>query len=96
MGCFSTVWRLRLNGREDRLVSVTVANKSGMTKLAATYFIDCTGDADGGGGRLPHRLGRTEDHLCQPMTLNFSIAGVDPDLFEKKSVEYCSPFGGRN
>lgn len=68
----------------DRLVSVTVANKSGMIKLAATYFIDCTGDADvAAAAGFPYRLGRTEDHLCQPMTLNFSIAGVDPDLFEK-------------
>ncbi len=32
---------------------------------------------------FPYRLGRPEDHLCQPMTLNFSIAGVDPDLFDK-------------
>lgn len=68
----------------DRLTSITVANKSGMVKLAASYFIDCTGDADvAAAAGFPYRLGRPEDHLCQPMTLNFSIAGVDPDLFDK-------------
>ena len=36
----------------DRLTSITVANKSGMVKLAASYFIDCTGDADVGGRRI--------------------------------------------
>lgn len=67
----------------NKLVSVTVANKSGLVKLEADYFIDCTGDADVAfNAKFPTRLGRPEDGLCQPMTLNFSIAGVDREKFE--------------
>lgn len=68
----------------DRICSVTVANKSGNVKLTASYFIDCTGDADlAVFGGFPFRLGRPEDQLCQPMTLNFQIAGVDHEQFTK-------------
>lgn len=68
----------------NRVKTVTVANKSGMMKLAASYFIDCTGDADVAAlADFPFRLGRPSDGLCQPMTLNFLIGGVDPELFEQ-------------
>ncbi len=68
----------------DRITSITVANKSGNVKLTASYFIDCTGDADlAVFGGFPFRLGRPEDQLCQPMTLNFLIAGVDQEQFDK-------------
>ncbi len=68
----------------NHLISVTAANKSGMVKLEASYFIDCTGDADVVAlAGFPYRLGRPEDHLCQPMTLNFLIAGVDPEPFQR-------------
>lgn len=68
----------------DRVASITVANKSGHVTLTASYFIDCTGDADlAAFGGFPYRLGRPEDQLCQPMTLNFLIAGVDQAQFEK-------------
>lgn len=66
----------------NKIVSVTVANKSGLVELRANYFIDCTGDADVAfDAGFPCRLGRDGDHLCQPMTLNFLIGDVDPDVF---------------
>ncbi len=69
----------------DRVTSVTVANKSGLVKFEAEYFIDCTGDADVAfAAGFPTRLGRPSDNLCQPMTLCFSIAGVDAEKFDEQ------------
>ncbi|HBR31559.1 MAG TPA: FAD-dependent oxidoreductase [Clostridiales bacterium] len=73
-----------------RVKSVNVANKSGIVKLEADYFIDATGDADVAyAAGFPTRLGRQSDNLCQPMTLCFSIAGVDPVLFEEQHYNIC-------
>ncbi len=52
-------------------------SKSGREEWTAQVFVDCTGDAD-----LAFRAGvsceegREGDHLTQPMTLNFRMAGV--------------------
>ncbi len=68
----------------DRITSVTVSNKSGLVELKASYFIDCTGDADVAMlADFPYRLGRPGDQLCQPMTLCFQICNVDPDKFNE-------------
>jgi glycine/D-amino acid oxidase-like deaminating enzyme len=73
---------VRAKREGNRIKSVTVANKSGLVEFEADYFIDCTGDADVAyDAGFPTRLGRPGDNLCQPMTLGFSIAGVDPDKF---------------
>lgn len=71
--------------REGNAVkSIQVANKSGILTFEADYFIDATGDADVAfAAGFPTRLGRPQDNLCQPMTLCFSIAGVDPEKFEE-------------
>lgn len=60
------------------LKSVTVTAAAGTLRFYADYFIDATGDAalaylSG----FPCRLGRSGDHLCQPMTLCFRLANVD-------------------
>lgn len=72
--------------REGNAVkSIQVANKSGVLKLEADYFIDATGDADVAfAAGFPTRLGRPKDNLCQPMTLCFSIGGVDPVIFKEQ------------
>lgn len=70
--------------RDDRIVTITVANKEGAQEYAARYFIDATGDADlAVRAGFPTTLGREKDHLCQPMTLCFRVAGVDLEKFEK-------------
>ncbi len=67
-----------------RVVSATVANKAGLMELEADYFVDATGDAAlAYFAGFPTRLGRPEDGLCQPMTLCFSIGGVDQEKFDK-------------
>lgn len=68
--------------KENRLTSITVANKAGLTEYTADYFIDASGDADVAAfAGLPFRLGRPEDGLCQPMTLCFRVGHVDMDAY---------------
>ncbi len=65
---------------DGRIKSVTVASRSGKFDIEADRFIDASGDAN-----LAYmcgcscRLGR-DDGLCQPMTLNFRLANVDPEV----------------
>ena len=62
--------------------AVTLATRSGNLRLAARYFIDATGDAElTYKAGFSTRLGRDEDHLCQPMTLCFRVANVDKEKF---------------
>ena len=64
--------------KNDRLVAVRVASKSGIEFMAADAFIDCTGDADVAHlCGVPWKKGRDSDGQCQPMTLCFRMAGVD-------------------
>ena len=72
----------RANTCADRIVSVTVATKSGEMQIEADYFIDATGDAQLAYlAGCPTVLGREPDHLCQPMTLCFRVGNVDVDKF---------------
>ena len=49
--------------------------------------IDTTGDGDLAVlAGYPYQLGRPDDHLCQPMTLCFRVAGVDMKAFEKAAI----------
>lgn len=57
---------------------VLLENKSGRSALAGKVIIDATGDADiafRAGAAFVY--GRSTDHLTQPMTLMFRMAGVD-------------------
>ena len=72
----------RANTCADRIVSVTVATKSGEMQIEADYFIDATGDAQLAYlAGCPTVLGREPDHLCQPMTLCFRLGNVDVEKF---------------
>ncbi|HME56148.1 MAG TPA: FAD-dependent oxidoreductase [Candidatus Lokiarchaeia archaeon] len=57
--------------------SVTIQTKAGSILASARYFIDATGDADlvfHAGGEWV--MGREEDGLVQPATLNFRIGNI--------------------
>lgn len=61
----------------ERLSAVLISNVSGNAEIYADCFIDATGDANlAAMAKCPFRLGRDEDHLCQPMTLCFRLANV--------------------
>ena len=67
---------------DGRVTSISVATKSGETRIEADYFIDATGDAQLAYlADCPTTLGREPDHLCQPMTLCFRVGNVDRDRF---------------
>ena len=71
---------VKTNGQ--KIESVSVAAKSGVTELFADMFIDATGDADLAYlSGCPYHLGREDDNLCQPMTLCFRVANVDMEKF---------------
>ena len=68
--------------QDGRITSISVATKSGETKIEADYFVDATGDAQLAFlADCPTTLGREPDHLCQPMTLCFRVGNVDRDRF---------------
>ncbi|MGB4135425.1 MAG: FAD-dependent oxidoreductase, partial [Microbacterium sp.] len=82
-----------------RVVSITVANKAGLTRLTADAFVDCSGDADlvafaggaysfGSGGDAP---------LSQPVSNIYQVAGVDVervwDYLEEHPEEHAAPKG---
>ena len=74
---------------ENRVTAVLAAGKDGILRLKAKQFIDCTGDADLAFlAGFPCRLGRPEDGLCQPMTLNFLVGNIDPEAFDTKGSNY--------
>lgn len=61
-----------------KINNITVATKSGFLELTASVFIDASGDGDlAAWAGVPFLLGRPEDHLCQPVTMNFKLTQVD-------------------
>ena len=63
---------------DNRVESLCVANKNGLTEYRARYFIDATGDGDLAASLgCEFQMGRTRDQLTQPMTLMFKMGGVD-------------------
>lgn len=61
----------------DRIAALTLANRGGISRLAARVFIDATGDADvAARAGVPCVMGRGDGAL-QPMTMNAKVAGVD-------------------
>jgi FAD dependent oxidoreductase len=63
-----------------RVSGLVVATKHGIEVIPAAQFVDCTSDADlvaRAGGQLT--VGRESDHLTQPASRIFRVAGVDLD-----------------
>jgi hypothetical protein len=84
---------------ENNIKSISVATKSGKLNFEAKVFIDATGDGDlAAWSGVDFLLGREEDNLCQPVTMNLKIRNVDieklkecirkdPDDFPNTSVD---------
>ncbi|MBO5111339.1 MAG: FAD-dependent oxidoreductase [Clostridia bacterium] len=76
---------------QDRIVGVTVQNKSGRGLIRAKCVVDATGDGDvAASAGVPFVKGRETDGKMQPCTLMFKLGGVDysravfPCSFESK------------
>ncbi len=60
------------------ITGLTVCNKAGLGCLAATVYVDATGDADlSAWAGVPVRKGRPSDGQMQPLTMNVKMYGVD-------------------
>jgi len=58
--------------------SLVIQGKEGRSKVEASVFIDCTGDAEiAAAAGVPTRMGRDCDGVTQPMTLMFEFSNVD-------------------
>ena len=67
------------------LRSAVVQTKSGAMELHGTVFIDASGDgalALAAGAEI--RQGREADGLCQPMTTNMKVSGVDVEALKEE------------
>jgi len=67
-----------------RVTQVVLANKDGLTAVAANVFVDATGDADiAARAGCPVFKGREEDGLMTPVSLTFHVDGVDQDALSE-------------
>lgn len=75
---------VRANVEKGEIQSVTVQTRGGAIELQGSVFIDASGDgalAFAAGAQL--RQGRDADGLCQPMTTNLKVSGVDIEALKK-------------
>lgn len=64
--------------KDDKIESIKVCNKSGLTNIKAKIYIDATGDADlSAWSGVDFTVGRASDGLCQPMTMNIKARCID-------------------
>ena len=70
-------------------VGAIIQNKSGRQVVLAKRIVDCTGDGDAAASAgAPFEIGRPADAKCQPMTLMFTIGGVDWPRVQKWRTSY--------
>jgi len=64
--------------KEGKVTGVKVQNKNGTQKIMADRIIDCTGDGDvAARAGCGFDMGDEDNGFCQPVTLMFTIGGVD-------------------
>lgn len=59
------------------LISINVATRGGVLKLRSKSFVDCTGDGELSAEAGAELMGGDETGTHQPMTLRFTIGGID-------------------
>ena len=63
---------------DGRVTGAIIQNKNGRQAVRARRVVDCTGDGDvAARAGCPYDVGDEETGFCQPMTLMFTIGGVD-------------------
>ena len=68
----------------ERVNSIVVANKDGVSRISAEVFIDASGDADlATACGVPFQLGRLSDNAAQPMTMNMKVYGVNDQALKE-------------
>jgi hypothetical protein len=73
----------------DRVTAIIAANKAGLTRFEAAFFIDSTGDGDlAYRAGVPFKQGRDEDGKTQPMTMKLKVANVDREAVKRYAREH--------
>lgn len=76
--------------QQDTIKGVIVQNKSGRYPIYADRIIDCTGDGDvAASAGCSYDIGRPSDGKCQPVTLMFTIGGVQWDRVQHFMESYA-------
>ncbi|SNX54994.1 FAD dependent oxidoreductase [Thermoanaerobacterium sp. RBIITD] len=71
----SFLYNVELDG--ENIKNIRIVNKSGIQEIKAKVYIDSTGDADlASRCGIEYALGRPQDNLTQPMTMNVRIGNV--------------------
>ncbi|HOA78008.1 MAG TPA: FAD-dependent oxidoreductase [Bacilli bacterium] len=83
--------------RESKITAARAATKNGVIEFEADVYVDATGDGDiAAAAGCPFIYGRESDNLTQPMTMLFTVAGID---FEKlREYQNLNPgefYGGK-
>ncbi len=79
-------WACETMVENDRVTGVRFITKQGKLRVNAKIVVDATGDGDVAyGAGAVFELGRPEDGLLQPMSIMYTVAGVDAE-----SALYCS------
>ena len=79
---------------QDGISHIVIYNKSGLRAVRGSVFIDSTGDADvAEKAGCETEIGRVEDRLMAPVTLQVHMDGIDQDALAKyindtKSVRF--------
>ena len=80
--------------KNNKIMAVVTANKSGLQKICGDIFIDATGDGDlAAFAGAPFEKGRQEDGQMQGVTLVFRLGGVKFTgrfFRDKKEIEKCN------
>jgi hypothetical protein len=74
---------------DGRLTEVVVQSKTGRQRIRAKRFVDCTGDGDvAARAGCGFDYGDPDNGECQPVTLMFTIGGVDWPRVEQWRTSY--------
>lgn len=81
---------------DNKIDAVIIQTKQGPLAVKAGVVIDCTGDGDVAfSAGVPFDQGRDLDHLCQPGTLSFRVAGVNAALLIENGEDKLKEIGRR-
>jgi hypothetical protein len=73
----------------DAVVGAVFHSKNGRQVVRAKRIVDCTGDGDAAfRAGCPYEVGRPADQKCQPVTLMFTIGGVDWNRVQAFQEDY--------
>jgi ribulose 1,5-bisphosphate synthetase/thiazole synthase len=80
--------------KNNRIEAVIIQTKQGPVAVKAGIVIDSTGDGDVAySAGVPFEQGRDTDHLCQPGTLSFRVAGVNAALLMENGEDKLAEIG---